>query len=182
MKTGNATHLPNGRIAVEHRCPHCGYEWLEYSDSDNYPEHCPLCGASLPEEPPHEKPRATTSKAAIGYYCHNCWHEWTEPVDADARSISCPACGKHLTNEVPDTTVRTMLVPFGKYKLRILTPVDPNHPGEVNVDIVDENGVLVQDICWIQPGLYDTDAVTVKLYGRPNDEDWTSEFTIPIRR
>lgn len=139
QKTGRtAVIIPSGlgweRLAVEYRCE-CGYEWLEYSESSDYPNYCPHCG----------RPR-----------------------------------NKDEESDAPE--MREMLVPFGKRKLRIVTPVDPNHPSEVNIDIVDEHGVLIQDVVWVQPELYQPNSITVKLYGRPNDEDWSSEFTIPIKR
>lgn len=43
MKTGLVA-AENGVEYRRHRCPHCGWEWLEQCDTTDYPSHCPGCG------------------------------------------------------------------------------------------------------------------------------------------
>lgn len=43
-------HNVDGKEAVEVTCPHCGYEWLEWSDSPDYPYYCPSCKGDLFKE------------------------------------------------------------------------------------------------------------------------------------
>ncbi len=31
----------------QHRCPVCGWEWLEECDASDYPDYCPHCGTEL---------------------------------------------------------------------------------------------------------------------------------------
>ena len=38
------------RDVSEHRCPFCSYEWLEWSDADDYPYYCPSCGGNFDGE------------------------------------------------------------------------------------------------------------------------------------
>lgn len=32
---------------TEHICKKCGHSWLEWSDNDQYPNYCPLCGYEI---------------------------------------------------------------------------------------------------------------------------------------
>ena len=47
-------HNVAGSEVVEVNCPHCEYQWLEWSESPDYPNHCPCCGKSLFEEQGNE--------------------------------------------------------------------------------------------------------------------------------
>lgn len=40
---GKTYQTEDGEIR-SYECPICGHEWLEWCDTDNYPEYCPLCG------------------------------------------------------------------------------------------------------------------------------------------
>lgn len=67
-KRGKHVKVGNQEV-TEYGCPHCGYEWLEYSDMPEYPYHCPGCGESLwqeevPEEPAAESDKIITDTAA----------------------------------------------------------------------------------------------------------------------
>ena len=47
-KTGvRIPYKDTGTELVEWKCPYCCHRWWEYSDADEYPEACPLCGLSL---------------------------------------------------------------------------------------------------------------------------------------
>ena len=39
----------------ETTCPHCGWEWLEWSDALQWPEYCPGCGKSLHKDESDEQ-------------------------------------------------------------------------------------------------------------------------------
>lgn len=43
-------HQIGDRDVSEHRCPFCHYEWLEWSDADDYPYYCPGCGENFDGE------------------------------------------------------------------------------------------------------------------------------------
>ena len=42
------------RDTALYQCKDCGYEWLEYRDSSDYPNYCPHCGFELRAEPGSE--------------------------------------------------------------------------------------------------------------------------------
>ena len=51
MKTG--IRIPYGKTGielVEYKCGCCCHRWFEYSDASDYPELCPLCGASYDDD------------------------------------------------------------------------------------------------------------------------------------
>ena len=54
LKTGRTVDYTvwNGEpiFLVEWKCPECKHRWFEYSDEQEYPEVCPLCGSGLREE------------------------------------------------------------------------------------------------------------------------------------
>lgn len=47
LATIGKTVMVGQQAITEHACPHCGWEWLEYSDMPEYPYYCPGCGESL---------------------------------------------------------------------------------------------------------------------------------------
>ena len=54
MKTDNKTgvRIPyenTGIELVEWKCPYCCHRWFEYSDDEDYPNVCPVCGSDLSE-------------------------------------------------------------------------------------------------------------------------------------
>jgi len=52
-RTGDRILYKNtGKELVEWKCPVCCHRWWEYSDADEYPEVCPLCGSYFAEEQP----------------------------------------------------------------------------------------------------------------------------------
>lgn len=50
LKTGARIPYKNTGIdLVEWKCPTCMHRWWEYSDEQEYPLCCPLCGVTLGE-------------------------------------------------------------------------------------------------------------------------------------
>lgn len=48
-RTGYAVYdKGRGVDLVEWKCPECKHRWFEYSDADEYPLVCPMCGSDLP--------------------------------------------------------------------------------------------------------------------------------------
>lgn len=48
LKTGvRIQYGKTGIDLVEWKCPDCRHRWWEYSDEQEYPSVCPLCGCGL---------------------------------------------------------------------------------------------------------------------------------------
>ncbi len=48
----NIPGIPNPTSSTDedgrlYNCPECGHAWVEFCDSDNYPEYCPCCGKQV---------------------------------------------------------------------------------------------------------------------------------------
>ena len=88
---------------------------------------------------------------------------------------------------------RKLIIPFGEYQIAAQIDASnvPDIPPELFVWVQDKNGNFVQDICLVRQNLtYDKetytnkisdDAVQCLVWGNPNDESFTNDFTMGIR-
>ena len=67
---------------------------------------------------------------------------------------------------------------------------DPEFPIEITTYIEDKNGVILQDICLVREHYdYNTGKIVLNknlvdclVWGNPNNEDFTDDFTMEIRK
>lgn len=78
------------RDVSEHRCPFCSYEWLEWSDADDYPYYCPSCGENFDGEETVVKYFSTRRPLAPGS-CPDAGLAYTEDF---GKKVFCPEIGR----------------------------------------------------------------------------------------